>query len=96
MARRSKRRCPHRAGAAESAAAHWPVEAGQVGAKAGKAGRCWSCHRSCSRRAASLGLPLAAAAADGMEKELHAAGITCMHRHRHRHRGIGIGIGAWA
>ena len=56
-----------------------------LGAEAGKAGRCWSCHRSCSRRAASLALGLAAAAADGMEKELHAGGITCI--------GIGIGTG---
>ena len=79
-----------------AAAAQWPMEVSQLGvetgsveaalgAEAGKAGRCWSCHRSCSRRAASLALGLAAAAADGMEKELHAGGITCI--------GIGIGIG---
>ena len=71
-----------------AAAAQWPMEVSQLGvetgsaeaalgAEAGKAGRCWSCHRSCSRRAASLALGLAAAAADGMEKELHAGGITC-------------------
>lgn len=45
----------------------------------GKAGRCCSCVRSCSRRAASLALGLARPppAGGGMEKELHAGGITC-------------------
>ena len=56
------------------------VEA-EVGTEAGRAGRCCSCRRNCSLRASLLALGLAAAAADGMEKELHAGGITCRYRH---------------